>query len=80
MLHIDACVFIRIIYQVFKLVYCEKFTPDKVESMKSVCLEFARAVDRHCPELRKKLKIHLLLHLPDHMLQFGPASGFNTER
>ena len=52
----------------------------KVESMKSVCLGFAQAVDRHCPELRSKLKIHLLLHLPDHMLQFGPPSGFNTER
>eukprot|EP00731_Ephydatia_muelleri_P027586 Em0019g459a len=65
---------------VFKLVYCERFTPDKVESMKSVCLGFAQAVDKHCPELRSKLKIHLLLHLPDHMLQFGPPSGFNTER
>ncbi|KAL5488729.1 hypothetical protein EMCRGX_G017714 [Ephydatia muelleri] len=52
----------------------------KVESMKSVCLGFAQAVDKHCPELRSKLKIHLLLHLPDHMLQFGPPSGFNTER
>eukprot|EP00731_Ephydatia_muelleri_P019835 Em0012g660a len=27
-----------------------------------------------------KLKIHILLHLPDDMLQFGPASTFNTER
>ena len=61
-------------------IFCEKFTPDKFESMKSVCLEFAQAVDRHCTELRKKLNIHLLLHLSDHMLQFGPASGFNTER
>ena len=34
------------------MVYCERFTPDKVESMKSVRLEFARAVDRHCLELR----------------------------
>ncbi|KAL5491557.1 hypothetical protein EMCRGX_G016862 [Ephydatia muelleri] len=66
--------------KVFKLVYCERFTPDKVESMKSVCLGFAQAVGKHCPELRSKLKIHLLLHLPDHMLQFGPPSGFNTER
>ncbi|KAL5505895.1 hypothetical protein EMCRGX_G007436 [Ephydatia muelleri] len=66
--------------KVFKLAYCEQFTPDKVESMKSVCLGFAQAVDKHCPELRSKLKIHLLLHLPDHMLQFGPPSGFNSER
>ena len=25
-------------------------------------------------------KIHLILHLPDSMLRFGPASSFNTER
>ena len=84
--HVIVCVTHLYIYtmyisvQVFKLVYCERFTPDKVESMKSVCLGFAQAVDKHCPELRSKLKIHLLLHLPDHMLQFGPPSGFNTER
>eukprot|EP00731_Ephydatia_muelleri_P019686 Em0012g511a len=28
----------------------------------------------------KKTKIHLILHLPDSMLRFGPASSFNTER
>ena len=77
-MHAFMCIPVSI--QVFKLVYCERFTADKVESMKSVCLEFAQAVDKHCPELRSKLKIHLILHLPDRMFQFGPASGFNTER
>jgi len=32
------------------------------------------------PELLQKVKIHLLLHLVDNMLDFGPCSSFNTER
>jgi hypothetical protein len=51
-----------------------------VDVYKSQCLAFTHAVERNCPELRRKLKIHILLHLPDDMLQFGPASTFNTER
>ena len=32
------------------------------------------------PEYSKRLKNHLMLHLVDSMLQFGPTSCFNTER
>ncbi len=32
------------------------------------------------PEVSKKLKIHLFLHLTDNMMDFGPTSSFNTER
>jgi len=66
--------------QVFKFVYCDTFLPEMVDVYKSQCLAFTHAVERNCPELRRKLKIHILLHLPDDMLQFGPASTFNTER
>jgi hypothetical protein len=37
-------------------------------------------VMEHLPELAKKLKVHLMLHLTDDMLDFGPSSAFNTER
>lgn len=32
------------------------------------------------PELLQKQKFHMLLHLQDDMLNFGPPIGFNTER
>ena len=38
------------------------------------------SVKQGCPELLKKPKIHLLLHLPDKMQDFGPPSAYNTER
>eukprot|EP00731_Ephydatia_muelleri_P020757 Em0013g484a len=65
--------------KVFKFVYCDTFLPEMIDVYKSQCLAFTHAVERNCPELRRKLKIHIL-HLPDDMLQFGPASTFNTER
>ena len=38
------------------------------------------AVKEYYPELLKKVKIHLLLHLTSDMVDFGPTSAFNTER
>ena len=35
---------------------------------------------KHMPVLGKKLKIHLILHLSDNIIEFGPTSSFNTER
>ena len=32
------------------------------------------------PELLRKQKFHLLIHLKDDMLDFGPPVGFATER
>ena len=61
----------------FKFVYCDTFLPEMVDVYKSQCLAFTHAVERNCPELRRKLKIHILLHLPDDMLQFGPS--FNIQ-
>ena len=58
--------------------YYDGFEPQKIESYRGVCHQFARATAR-CREKKKK-KIHLILHLPDSMLRFGPASSFNTER
>eukprot|EP00731_Ephydatia_muelleri_P019588 Em0012g413a len=65
---------------VFKMVYCDEFKPQKIELYRDVCHRFARAIDCYSVTWRKKLKIHLILHLPDSMLRFWPASSFNTER
>ncbi|KAL5517735.1 hypothetical protein EMCRGX_G003341 [Ephydatia muelleri] len=66
--------------EVFRMVYCQSFKPENIASYNAICLDFVRAVDLHAPELKGKLKIHLILHLPENMLMFGPASTFNTER
>ena len=42
--------------------------------------EFLETVEIVHPELLRKPKLHMLLHLPDDMLNFGPAIGFATER
>ena len=28
----------------------------------------------------KRSKVHIILHLPNHLVEFGPATGFCTER
>ena len=41
---------------------------------------FVQAVKEHQPDLLAKIKVHLLLHLVNSMIDFGPSSAFNTER
>jgi hypothetical protein len=48
--------------------------------MKNTCLTYVKSVCSTHPELSKKQKTHLLLHLVDDMVNFGPALGFCTER
>lgn len=42
--------------------------------------QFVACVQRAAPEMLNKLKVHLLLHLPENMLDFGPTVNYNTER
>ena len=51
-----------------------------MDQYRAVCQGFVNSIETHLPEWRKKLKIHLLLHLPDDMLMYGPTAAFNTER
>jgi len=32
------------------------------------------------PDMLQKVKVHLLLHLPDNLMDFGPPANYNTER
>lgn len=66
--------------QVFRLSYCQTFHPNDHHKVEGACHDFLRALQGYKPEFLQKPKIHLLLHLADNMLEFGPTASFNTER
>ena len=66
--------------QVFKVAYVDDFKIGDVPHVQAVCQEFVDAIRLHKPSWLQKPKIHLLLHLPQCMANFGPTSAFNTER
>lgn len=68
------------VLQVFKITYCQPFRYNSCREYQQVCENFVRAVKDNSPELLKKVKIHLILHLVESMSDFGPSSAFNTER
>ncbi len=65
--------------QVFRSAYCKPFRKQDLE-VKDVCSEFVTSVHMYKPELLRKPKFHLLLHLPEDMKDFGPTAAFNAER
>ena len=62
------------------MVNCQHSTVNSLDEVKSLCADFVSAVQQHAPEMLKKVKIHLILHLADDIRDFGPTSAFNTER
>lgn len=70
----------RLLLQVFMIAYCRLYRFADYEECKQICQAFVNAVEEIRPEVMKKSKIHLLLHLADDMSQFGPTSAYNTER
>ena len=62
------------------MAYCTLFSERDHDKCKEICQDFVDAIIANFPALTKKVKIHLLLHLPDCMLDFGPTSAYNTER
>ena len=60
--------------------YCRLYQSDHYQECKDICQEFVDKVAEIHPEVMKKSKIHLLLHLADNLSEFGPTSGYNTER
>eukprot|EP00731_Ephydatia_muelleri_P014299 Em0008g19a len=63
--------------KVFRIAYCQPFDPEMVGSYESDCSSCVTAI---LANLKRKLKVHLLLHLCESMLQFGPPLAYNTER
>lgn len=66
--------------KVFKIAYCQPFHCNNLVEYQQICQDFVDTVKLNSPELLKKLKVHLILHLPQNMHDFGPTSAFNTER
>eukprot|EP00731_Ephydatia_muelleri_P016897 Em0009g1321a len=66
--------------KVFQIAYCDIFKASSADSCRNVCHAFVDSAKRHMPTLLDKQKTHLLLHLVDCMVQFGPSSAFSAER
>ena len=64
----------------FKLAYCDSSVQADYTHYKSICKHFVDLVGQYYPNFMKKPKFHLLLHLADNIVDFGPPSTFNTER
>ena len=64
----------------FQIAYCDIFKPSLADSCRDACRTFVDAAKHHMPTLLEKQKTHLLIHLVDCMIQFGPTSAFSAER
>ena len=62
------------------IAYCRQYNPGDYEECVKICQDFVNAVKKLQPRVLNKSKIHLLLHLPDNLAEFGPTSAYNTER
>ena len=69
-----------LILEVFKIAYCDRSVQAGESYYSEVCKNFVDAVGLHFPDFMNKAKIHLLLHLPQNLVDFGPTAAFNTER
>ena len=58
----------------------QSFDPEMVGLNESDCSSCVTAILAHFPNLKRKLKVHLLLLLSESMLQFGPTTAYSTER
>ncbi|KAL5493197.1 hypothetical protein EMCRGX_G014341 [Ephydatia muelleri] len=65
--------------KVFQIAYCEFFCVQLSEEWKGICCSFIDSVKTHMPLLLNKPKTHLILHLVDCMIDFGPSSAFSAE-
>ena len=68
------------LFHILLQAYCLPFSDDTVEEYQLVCQIFVDATHEHKPQLHKKQKIHMLLHLVECMREIGPCSEFNTEK
>ena len=53
---------------------------DLLDGVRRSCLEFAEAVQANCKELFSRPKLHMILHLPHCIEEFGRTAAFNAER
>ena len=53
-----------------------------LDAYQGTCDAFVQAIKEHNPScsMLKTKKVHLVLHLPAALREFGPTSAYNTER
>ena len=73
-------VYYLVTLKVFQIAYCLPVLPDKALEYHQTCKEFVDCVAVYAPEYSRRLKTHLILHLVDDMMEFGPTQCYNTER
>ena len=75
----DKLVYFTLSMQVFCMYYSG--TLAKSGHAERVCKvqHFIGCVQTSALEMIKKMKVHLLLHLPEKKLDFGPTANYNTE-
>ena len=66
--------------QAFRIAYCVRFFPEEADIHCHTCTKLLNSVLQSMPDLGKELKFHLVVHLIDNILAFGPSSSFSTER
>ena len=76
-LHVNFSNFVK---QVFQLCYCDFYDPNKEGEWRELCTDFVDSITTAYPELSKKQKVHLFMHIIDSMKAFGPTSSYCTER
>ena len=52
----------------------------KKTQCQALCYDFVSKATSVFPELKRKLKIHLFLHLPECLEKFGSTSRYSAER
>ena len=66
--------------EVFKLSYCQTVEMSEHPRYRIVVENFVECLRDSVPDIMQKVKVHLLLHLPDNLIDFGPPANNNTER
>ncbi len=56
---------LEVLLQVFKISYCEFFNISDQTLCQEICKDFDEKIYHYFPDYRRKVKIHLLLHLVD---------------
>ena len=72
--------YVFLLIKIFRIAYYLPVLKDKISDYQRICEQFVASVKEYMPQFAKRLKVHLLLHLTDDMLEFGPPARFNTER
>ena len=62
------------------IAYCLQLVPADMDAHRETCKAFVECTKLYMPDYAHRLKVHLLLHLVDCIIEFGPPSSFNTER